>query len=366
MKLSIIMDQYNNPYAGTESQVLKLISGLVERGWDVRFAVFRGTQYTRNGEFPVEVEELNIRSLSNPESWLKTYHYGRRLKKNGFDLVHVFFNDASVLCPPAMSLAGIKTVISRRDMGFWYNRKYLHALRLTGRFAAVAVCNSRAVADITASSEGIPARKIKVIYNGYPAAKIQKNGPNAEDEKSDSVVIGVVANLRPIKRIEDLIKATAKLRKAGLRSSLNIVGGGDSTRYENLADELGIRDSTHFLGSQAEPEKFIKDFDIAVLCSETEGFSNAIIEYMRCGKPVVCTRTGGNPEIVQHGENGYLVEVGDVPALAEMLKKLIENPELRERMGRRGAGDVAERYNLNTMLDQHVALYKKLRPRALQ
>ncbi|MBJ6137687.1 glycosyltransferase family 4 protein [Marinobacter litoralis] len=366
MKLSIIMDQYNNPYAGTESQVLKLVAGLVERGWEVRFAVFRGTKYTRNGEFPVAIEELDIGSLSNPGSWVKTYSYGRHLKKNGFDLVHVFFNDASVLCPPAMSLAGLKTVISRRDMGFWYNKKYLQALRLTKRFVAAVVCNSQAVANITASSEGIPARKIKVIYNGYPATKIQKNGPNAEYKKSDPVVIGVVANLRPIKRIEDLIKAVAKLRKAGLRSSLNIVGGGDPTHYVQLADELGIRDCTHFLGSQAEPEKFIKDFDVAVLCSETEGFSNAIIEYIRCGKPVVCTRTGGNPEIVQHGENGYLVDVGDVSALAEMLKKLIENPELRERMGRRGAVDVAERYNLNTMLDQHISLYKTLRPGAPQ
>ncbi|WP_323753753.1 glycosyltransferase family 4 protein [Marinobacter sp.] len=366
MKLSIIMDQYNNPYAGTESQVLKLISGLVERGWEVRFAVFRGTRYTRNGEFPVAIEELNIGSVSNPGSWFKAYRYGRKLKKNGFDLVHVFFNDASVLCPPTMSLAGLKTVISRRDMGFWYNKKYLHTLRLTGRFVSGAVCNSKAVAEITASSEGIPGEKIKVIYNGYPAESMQKTVPDDEDKQSDPIVIGVVANLRPIKRIDDLIKAVGKLRKTGLRSSLNIVGGGDQTPYAQLVGELGIQDAIQFLGAQAEPEKYIKDFDIAVLCSETEGFSNAIIEYMRCGKPVVCTRTGGNPEIIQDGENGYLVEVGDVSGLAEKLKTLIEQPELRERMGRKGAEKVTKKYNLNAMLDQHTALYETLRARALQ
>lgn len=366
MKLSIIMDQYNNPYAGTESQVLKLVMGLLERGWEVRFAVLRGTKYSRSGEFPVAVEELGIGSISNPKSWFTAYCYGRQLSKNGFQLVHVFFNDASVIFPPTMALVGVKTIISRRDMGFWYNKTYLRTLTITRRFVAAAVCNSKAVAEITSSSERIPKEKIKVIYNGYPATSIERFVPESEREKSQPVVIGIVANLRPIKRIDDLIKAAAKLRKAGLRTSLNIVGGGDPTPHAQLADELGLQDSIRFLGSQPKPEMYIEGFDIAVLCSETEGFSNAIIEYMRCGKPVVCTQTGGNPEIVEDGKNGYLVGVGDISGLAEKLRKLIEQPELRACMGRIGAHKVAEQYNLNTMLDQHVALYKTLQPKVVQ
>ncbi|WP_323750779.1 glycosyltransferase family 4 protein [Marinobacter sp.] len=366
MKLSIIMDQYNNPYAGTESQVLKLVSGLVERGWEVRFAVFRGTEFSRSGEFPVTIEELDVSSISNPQNWLKTYRYGRQLKKLGFHLVHVFFNDASVLCPPTMRVAGLKTIISRRDMGFWYNKKYMQALALTGRFVSAAVCNSKAVAEITASSEAIPPEKIQVIYNGYPPASIQGSVIDSEHDDNKPVVIGVVANLRPIKRIDDLIKAVAELRTAGLRTSLNIVGGGDPGPYEQLAVELGIRDATQFLGSQLEPETFIEHFDIAVLCSETEGFSNAIIEYMRCKKPVVCTRTGGNPEIVEDGENGYLVDVGDISGLAEKLRKLIEQPELRVRMGRIGAEKVADRYDVNAMLDEYIGLYESVQPKVIQ
>ncbi|MBZ0333693.1 glycosyltransferase [Marinobacter sp. AL4B] len=366
MKLSIIMDQYNNPYAGTESQVLKLVSGLIERGWEVRFAVLRGTEFSRSGEFPVPIEELNISSISNPKNWLKIYRYGRQLKNRGFQLVHVFFNDASVLCPPALRFAGLKTIISRRDMGFWYNKQYLKALTLTGRFVSAVVCNSEAVGEITGASERIPAKKINVIYNGYPGSRDATKVAKPDQERSRPVVIGVVANLRPIKRIDDLIKAVAELRKAGLRTSLTIVGGGDSSPYEQLADELGVRDSTQFLGSQPEPETFIEDFDIAVLCSETEGFSNAIIEYMRCGKPVVCTRTGGNPEIVEEGENGYLVNVGDIRALAEKLRELIDQPALRERLGSKGAERVAGKYNIDAMLDQHIALYEMIQPKVPQ
>ncbi|MFV8571126.1 glycosyltransferase family 4 protein [Marinobacter sp. SBS5] len=366
MKLSIIMDQYNNPYAGTESQVLKLVTGLRERGWDIRFAVLRGTEYSRAGEFPVAIEELEIGSISSPQSWLKTYQYGRQLKRQGVHLVHVFFNDASVLCPPTMRMAGLKTIISRRDMGFWYNNKYLRALPLTGRFVSAVICNSKAVGSITRSSEKIPAQKIKVIYNGYPPVPPAALKSMRESAEGKPVVIGIVANLRPIKRIEDLIKAVAELRKVGVRSSVNIIGGGDSAPYEQLAEEVGVRESIRFMGSQPEPEAFIAEFDIAVLCSETEGFSNAIIEYMRCGKPVVCTRTGGNPEIVIDGETGYLVDVGDIDGLAEKLKNLIEQPALRVTMGDKGAEKVAEKYSIDALLNQHIALYEVVQPKVFQ
>lgn len=359
MKLAIIMDQYNNPFAGTESQVLKLVEGLTARGWDIRFAVFRATDYTSSGTFPIPVEHLGVGSLSSPGSWLSVYRYGRRLKREGFRLVHVFFNDASVICPPMLRIVGLRTFISRRDMGFWYTGLYLRALNVTGRFVSGAVCNSLAVAEITGRMEGIPPNKLHVIYNGYPESESPVSVSLNAAAQSKRVVIGIVANLRPIKRIDDLIRACGILNQQGYVLELRIAGGGEQADYRSLVKEVGLGDHVTFLGSVSNPEEHIKDFDVAVLCSETEGFSNAIIEYMRAGKPVVCTATGGNPEIVTDEQNGYLVPVGDVEALADRIRRLMDNPELRATMGQEALATMAGKYSMDKMLDQHIALYQR-------
>lgn len=370
MKLAIVMDRYDNPYAGTESQVLKLLEGLQERGWNVRFAVFRETDYSRSDAFPVEIEHLGVSSISNPRSWWAVYCYARGLAADGYRVVHVFFNDASVICPPMMRLAGVKTLISRRDMGFWYSGLYLRALRLTDRFVHGVVCNSKAVAEITARVEGIPESKLYVIYNGYPN-DLQNDASNQNElaspaEQEQPCVIGIVANLRPIKRISDLIEAVARLREIGRKVELWVVGGGNQESYRERAEELGIAHLVKFLGSQPEPARFIREFDIAALCSETEGFSNAIIEYLRCGKPVVCSHTGGNPEIIAEGVNGYLYDVGDVTSLANRLLTLVDDPVKRETMGRANREQMAGRYSLEAMLNQHIRLYQNVEPRVAE
>lgn len=366
MKLSIVMDRYESPYAGTESQVLKLVEGLLARHWEIRFAVFRGTDYTRGGAFPVAVEDLNVTSLSSPMSWLRVYRYARKLRAEGFTVVHVFFNDASVICPPTMRAAGLKTLISRRDMGFWYNNLYLRILSLTGRCVSGVVCNSKAVAEVTNHLERVPPDKLHVIYNGYPdqpVASCKNSNRQSDHSPADSaVVIGIVANLRPIKRIGDLIEAIGLIHRAGHQVELRIVGGGNPEPYLRQIHRLGLENRVYLLGSQPNPEEHIQDFDIAVLCSETEGFSNAIIEYMRCGKPVICTRTGGNPEIIQDGVNGFLVPVGDIDALARRMIDLITDPDRRRAMGDAGIAQLTTRYSLDTMLSRHVALYREIEP----
>ncbi|MAA66258.1 MAG: glycosyl transferase family 1 [Alteromonadaceae bacterium] len=362
MKLCILMDYYGGPHAGTESQVIKLVEALLAIGCDLSFAVLRHSDYTRTQQFPVPVECLEVDKLSNPLSWLSLYRFGRRLKAKGVCLAHVFFNDASVIAPPMLSLSGIKTIISRRDMGFWYTPLYRKALPLTGRCVDAAICNSEAVARITRDIEKLPQHRLHVIYNGYPPLVGKAETLKAATRDTDVPVIGLVANLRPIKRIDDLIRAVAIVFASGIKLELQLVGGGDQAPYRALAKELGVEEQIIFVGSHPNPEEVIADFDIAVLCSESEGFSNAIIEYMRCSKPVICTRTGGNPEIVEHGQNGLLVDVGDVTGLADAIRQLISDPETAAAMGQYGAKKVAEDYSMEAMLEAHLRLYTLVCP----
>lgn len=355
----ILMDYYRDPWAGTESQVLKLVEGLQARNFGVRFAVLRSSAYTNSGRFPVPVEVLDIDKIVSFNAILKMMRFARSLKHQGVGLTHIFFNDASVLAPPVLRTMGIPCLISRRDMGFWYTQKYRRILPLTGRFVSGAICNSHAVATVTRQVEKLPEAKLNVIYNGYPELNPGNPELGIRSPNTNAVKVGVVANLRSIKRIGDAIEALARVHAEGLQMELHLVGGGEDEAYRTTAAQLGVEDHCFFWGQRENADDFVSGFDIAVLTSESEGFSNSIIEYMRNAKPVVCTDTGGNREIVEHGVNGFLYPVGDVGGLADKLIELAQQPERRKRMGLAGQQKVLRTYSIDRMLDEHLELYSR-------
>jgi len=360
--ICFVADHYTTPSAGTEGQLLSLVHRLSEEGWPVRLAVFRKSPYLESGAFPAPVDILGVEKIRSPGDWLKLARYLRRVRGEGFEIAHAFFNDASVMVPPLARLAGMASVISRRDMGFWYTPLLKRLLRFTGRFVTACICNSGAVKTLTLSEEGLPASRIRVIYNGYVPYHQTEEVSSLKKVNGANQVVGIVANLRRIKRLDTLIRAIEVLRARNYPVEAHFVGGpGDDPDLPALAEALGVAESCRFWGSQPDPSAYITGFDVAVLCSESEGFSNAIIEYMQHGKPVVCTRTGGNPEIVADGVNGYLFEVGDFQALAERIAHLLDKPELRTRMGKANRELVEERYSLDTMIKEHELLYSELR-----
>ena len=167
-KVLFVIDQISSPYAGTEGQFLNLITNLPADQFLPELLVLRPSTYVESGKMPCKTEVLGASKLFSIKTWLAMFRFARRKKKEGVALCHVFFNDSSVICPPVFSLVGIPTVISRRDMGYWYTGRYLRALRLTARFVRGVVANSEAVKQVTAEKEGYSASRISVIYNGYP------------------------------------------------------------------------------------------------------------------------------------------------------------------------------------------------------
>jgi glycosyltransferase involved in cell wall biosynthesis len=187
-------------------------------------------------------------------------------------------------------------------------------------------------------------------------------------ESDQGPVVGIVANLKPIKRIDVLIQAVAVIykRHPGLR--LIVVGQdgpselGRSMReeLEDLTSHLGIHGVVIFTGGVDDPAPYIERFTAAVLCSESEGFSNALIEYMQAGRPVICTDTGGNPELVQDGKNGFLVPVGDVDMLADRLDELLSDSGLAQRLGQAARESVRSSYSHTRMIAEQMACYDEV------
>ena len=366
VRVLFVIDQFTSPFAGTEGQLMQLISNLPRDQFQPELLVLRSSEYVESASMPCKTEVLGYSRLFSLETWLAMFRFARRKKAEGTALCHVFFNDASVICPPVFSLAGIPTLISRRDMGYWYTRKYLWALRFTSRFVRGVVANSEAVKRVTVDKERIPAARVTVIYNGYP--DVDGNSLPVPRDKRPAVLaeyglpetgrfVVLVANLRDIKRIGDAIKAIATVSQAQPGSHLVLIGGGDQGPYRGLAEFLGVADRVHFLGVRSDVRRVLALMDVGLLCSDSEGYSNAVVEYMQARLPVVASDVGGNSEAVEHAVTGFLYPKGDIGALSAHLIVLLEDSAAAHAMGEAGYQLAQRRHGLRTMIDSHIALY---------
>lgn len=362
-KVYYLIDHFKDPYAGTEGQLYALIKALVEQKKRIEVGVFRNSDYIKSGDFPCSVKVLGITKMFSPVAFFRLFQLGFYLRKNNFKLVHIFFNDASVIAPIVLKCFGIKVIISRRDMGFWYTNTLKKILRFNANFVNACICNSEAVKQITVESEGYKPQQVHVVYNGLPSHKLTEGLSTHQESNvnrsTGNKVIGIVANIRPVKRMQDLISAFAMVKQTVSQAQLIIVGDGDNTALHQQAASLGVVDSVQFAGAQKDVAKFITQFDVATLTSESEGLSNAIIEYMVYSKPVVCSRVGGNPELITHGTNGLLYDVANVEQLASHLTQLLSDPKLSEEYGRKGREKVEKEFSIEQMVSNTLAIYSK-------
>ena len=164
-----------------------------------------------------------------------------------------------------------------------------------------------------------------------------------------------------VKRTDDVLLAFAKLRARGTDAALCLVGDGpDRDDVEERAHELGIARDCFYLGYQDAVAGWYAAFDALVLPSANEGTPVSVIEALAAQRPGVATRVGGVPDVVRDGVDGYLVDPGDVDALAERLGSLASDPALRERMGEAGRERVLRRYAVERLVDDVDRLYRCL------
>lgn len=357
-----VIDQFVNPYAGTEGQLLKLLQMMPAAGFEPRLLVLKNSSFIHDQPMPCRVDVLSHHRLSSPGTWLSLWRYAKRSKANGISLAHVFFNDASLICPPVFRLAGIQTLISRRDMGYWYTPLLVRLLRFTRRWVTGVVVNSEAVRKVTEDVEGYKHDQVHVIYNGYSVVDITtlKPVPELNTLRTLGPVALLVANIRPIKRISDAVAALALLKGRGHNMTLAVIGGGDITPLKRQAEALGVSDRILFLGKRSDVASCLAYGAVGLSCSESEGYSNSVVEYMQAGLPVVASDVGGNREAVVDGVTGCRYLAGNIEALADRLQSLLVDHEKRKAMGREGKKLAIQRHELEGMIQAHAQLYSEL------
>ncbi len=174
-------------------------------------------------------------------------------------------------------------------------------------------------------------------------------------------VVGWVGRMTTIKRVPDVLVSFRALLDRGIDAALCLVGDGpDRTAVEREAAELGIARHILSVGYQEDVAPYYSFFDVLVLPSANEGTPVVAIEALAAGRPVVATRVGGLPDVVSEGEDGFLVEVGDVEGVAAALERLARDPALRARMGAAGPPRVIPRYRVERLVDDVDRLYREL------
>ncbi len=215
------------------------------------------------------------------------------------------------------------------------------------------------------SFEKMPSHRMQVIYNG-----IWSNGDCTIADRNalrESLGIGAsnrlvlsVGRMDPVKDFETLIRAFASVAHEIPGALLWIAGGGNrdyQNKLNDLAKELGIEKNVALLGSRRDVQDLMNACDVFALCSITEATAMTILEAMSAGRAVIATKTGGNPELVSHGDTGLVVDVGDSASVSDSVLKLLRDDQLREKMGIAGRRRMKEFFSMERIIPQYRQMY---------
>jgi len=197
-------------------------------------------------------------------------------------------------------------------------------------------------------------KEITVIPNFVDPHKFRRLKRDREEK-----IICHSSNFRPIKRIPDIIKAFKTILQEVECRLLLIGDGPERSEVEYLAKDLGILGNIEFLGNVKNVMEIIGRSDLFFLPSEDESFGLAALEAMSCEVPVVATNVGGLKELISHGVDGYLTNVGDIEALAQNALKILTDSGLQEKLGRNARQKVLEQYTPEKILPLYESLYEE-------
>ncbi len=359
IKIAYLIDTISSDLAGTEKQLLEIIRRLDKDVFEPHLICLYSSEWLEENTLPCSLHVLGYNGLTKIGIFKVIRELKNIINEQHINIVQTFFVDSIFVGYLAAIFGDFKPVLlsSRGDIGLgqddlWYHTLFKTVQPLINRRFDGIVANSQKVKEYVAKTERIPLEKIMVIHNGIDTQIEDNSIPEVFNNKAE-LWIGITANLRPIKRIDIFLKALALLKRdSKINFHAIVLGEGPHKEaLKALTHELGLSTIVHYMGSVKNVYSYLKYLDIGVLCSDREGLSNAIMEYMASGLPVVSTAVGGNTELID-SENGILVPVGDVHALGSALLALAESPKLRERLGRVSLTRIKEQYAWDRIINK--------------
>ncbi len=357
---------------GGERHLADLVNGLVDRGHDVHVALRPNSPLIgelrlgeQNGLPKANVTTLPLR---NSLDAMSARSLSRLVRRNQIQIVHAHMaRDYPLASYAVRRNKGARLIVTRHVL-FPLSRLHRITLSRAGRIIAV----SQAVAARVRADGIAPAERISVVLNGIDARKFEGARDRFSRERvlvswglpDNSLLIGTVGELTPLKGQEEFLRAAAEVRKLFPNSHF-IIAGTDSSRgnknrafLERLIKELELTEHVRLVGWVEDLAQLYCALDVFVSASHTESFGLAITEAMASGTSVVATETEGAREIVQSGETGLLVPVGDVVALAAAILDLLGDEDKRVRLGTVAQQAVAAQFSVERMIEETEEIYR--------
>lgn len=364
---------------GTERHLAAVAPRLVRLGWRVSVYSLAGNGALR-GEFERGQVTVIVPPFGRDTSsrllvvrafrlMVTTVHLLSVLVRQKPDIAHFFLPAAYLVGAPLAFIARVpKRVMSRRSLNVYQFAFVRTVERFLHQRMDAILANSLSVLRELRDIEGAPYDRLSLLYNGVEIEAFSKT-PHRQATRavlglgSPMLVIVIVANLIPYKGHADLLQALAIARSDIAADWCLLVVGRDDGIGQQLRDqskELSIDDHVLFLGQRSDVIAILKASDIGIICSHEEGFSNAVLEGMAAGLPMIVTDVGGNPEAVVDSESGMVVPPKDPASLARAIRCLAKDPDLRRRLGHAAQQRVANHFTLDRCVANYDALYRTL------
>lgn len=350
--------------AGTEMQLLALIRNLNRRRVRPYLCLLRGDNPVSQALEPDDcpIRRLGVRSLRHPASLGKFWQFVRFLRRERIDVLQTYFPDSSYFGVPAAWLAGVKHRLrTRNNLGHWLTPLHRWLGRALNLVGTGTIANCGAARQALLDAENPRPETVVVLENGVDLERFRDVPPLPERPTTEGPRIGVLANLRPVKGLDLFVRAAKKIHNRFPLAVFEIAGEGNlRVALERQAENEGLARNLRLLGGASDVAGFLGKLDVAVLCSHAEGMSNALLEYMAAGRPIVATAVGAATELIEHGRHGLLVPPGDADRLAEVIGRLLDDRGLARRLGEAARRRVRQRYSRAAMVHRFEAFYESL------
>ena len=362
---------------GTEMHLSMIARELVQRGYAVTVYNLTGTGILGDAmsEAGVRIVGPPVKSMTGKLKILNPVFLGLSSLKLFLILlfqrpkiVHFFLPQAYIVGAIMARCAGLSSLImSRRSLNYYQERYRLLRLlerRLHAHMKAI-LGNSKAVVAQLHDDENVPIEKLHLVYNGIALERFDtpldmERKRQSLDIAPGTMVLAIVANLIPYKGHSDLLKALSSIQDEMPDNWVLLAIGRDDGIGESLKREvaaLGLGDNIRFPGPRDDVPDILRLADLGILCSHEEGFSNAILEGMAAGLPMVVTDVGGNGEAVMDRETGLVVPARSPEELGAAILTLVRDAQLRKQMGAAARKRVQRKFSLETCVGQYETLY---------
>ena len=372
-RILYFIDDFESEVGGTEQNLVWLLNRIPEDEFEKHFLVFSTVWACDPEKLPIVPRRLAEEFGFGWKTWRRRIREaGKFIEKNQIDLVHVV-TTYSELAATLSSLAGgrrVNLLANRRDIGYHWTWRGKMVSRFVQKFGTHYIANSEAARQAAHRLEGIRLDRIEVIRNPISELRYQEGmaDPLPRNEtlpnvSKDAKIVGMLASVRPIKDHVSLLHAAVKILERNPNTIFLMVGDTEHA-YQNemadLAEKLGVAENIVWYGPCPNPYRILPLFDVAVLSTHSESFSNAVLEYAASGRAIVVSNVGGLGELVKHEETGLLVPPESPDDLAAAINRLLENDELRNKFGAAAKHFAFAEFQEQKILGQYVDLYHRL------